>query len=277
MKRAYYTIAVVLAAMAFCVIWYAYRWQDVLRPATYISPYEVAEPADTLSVLFIGDSWAELHHRDGFDTVIHRMLEKELNEPLKVTAKGRGGATSKAIYRLMFQQTAGVDSAYCTEPLLRAGADYCVVIAGINDAARNLGPNNYCRNYELILRTLLDWHMKPVVIEVPDVDIYHLYSEKPFKDGLVDKVQAWLNNTKLYDVTDYRKQLKARLEQTGMMDSVVYVDRSQWNKDGFRDRRYLYLYDRIHLNVNGYQVLDSCIAACIARDRKRCLEAKTLE
>ena len=258
-------LGIVLIACCSMLLWYRYKWKTVWEETAYRVPYSVAlHDDDTLRVLMIGDSWAEMHHGGGCDTMLATMLCQQLDIPVKVLSQGRGGALSRQVYNLMFKASSFGDSIYCMENMLKQGADYCVVIAGINDAAANLGPTFYVRHYNLILRTLFVWHMRPVVIEIPDVDIYDVYSRKDRKNLLLDCLRAWMTGAEPYDVRVYREALRERSLQ--MKDSIVYVACDQWNKAGFRDSRGMYLTDKVHLNHRGYQQLDSCIAVFIARD-----------
>ena len=259
----------VAVAMMLCggtvLAWYRYQWRAIWEQTAFRRPYAVAaHDDDTLRVLMIGDSWAQMHQENGCDTMLSRMIHEQTGGPVKVASKGRGGAVSKAVYHLMYGETAAADSACCMEQMLKGGADYCIVIAGINDAVANLGPAFYVRHYDLILRTLQAWNMRPVVIEVPDVGIYDMYSRKDWKDLALDRLRAWMTGAAMYDVGLYRQALHNRLLQAG--DSIVYVPHEQWDGERGRDRSRLYLSDQIHLNRQGYHALDSCIAVCIARD-----------
>ena len=261
-------LCVLIVAGCAVWMWYGERWKDILTPAVAVAAYDVVHPPDdTLRVLMIGDSWAGMHHSGRCDTMLQAMLAQRVTRPVKMVANGRGGGKSKEIYHLMFRETTpATDSWACTEELLKLGADYCIVSAGINDAAGNLGPDVFCQNYLLIVRTLLAWHMRPVVIEMPDVDINGLYHDKPIRHRMVDRLRAWRTGADMYDVTKYRQELRRRLQADGLMDSVVYVPCASWNELGFRDERNLYIGDHVHLNHEGYRKLDSCLAVYISKD-----------
>ena len=44
---------------------------------------------------------------------------------------------------------------------------------------------------------------------------------------------------------------------------VIVIRRAYWNPNGYEGQKELYTSDRIHLNQNGYYVLDSCIVSQI--------------
>jgi hypothetical protein len=55
------------------------------------------------------------------------------------------------------------------------------------------------------------------------------------------------------------------LSDTRLQDSVLYITTQQWNPGGSVDTT-MFLVDRLHLNLNGYHKLDSCIATEIIND-----------
>ena len=75
-------------------------------------------------------------------------------------------------------------------------------------------------------------------------------------------------NTGLYGVGDYRNILKDSLFSTHLMDSVIYISAASWNPDGWKDKRDIYTDDHFHLNLAGYELLDSTFAVEIVKDYK---------
>ena len=67
---------------------------------------------------------------------------------------------------------------------------------------------------------------------------------------------------------DYQEALKKMLVNTHLQDSVIYISAKQWNPKGSLDTT-MFLVDRLHLNLNGYHRLDSCIATEIIKDYTR--------
>jgi len=245
-----------------------YRWKDILAPVTFMAPYALeTHHADTLQVLMIGDSWAGMHH--DFDTVLYHDLANILTMPVRVKSMGRGGAKSKEIYYLMCDRTASpsdLSGGYGIQKLLKQGADYCVVMAGINDAAANLGIDYYCRNLQAVVDFLIHLKIKPVIMEMPFVDIRGLYRGKPLHDKLVDWFRSLMTQCRMYDVEPYSQAMLAKFQEMERNNEVVIVRKNLWNEKGCRDERGLYLQDRIHLNSHGYTLLDSCLAVAISED-----------
>lgn len=150
--------------------------------------------------------------------------------------------------------------------IIRSGADYCVVFAGINDAAANLETKQYCYHYMLILDFLLDIGIRPVVVEIPDVDIWHLYSGKKIKDFIADFSRSVMTGCKMYDMSSYRESLYETLKENHYLDSVLYIFSTLWHNKDLTINPVLFLPDRIHLNKEGYKKLDERIADAIKED-----------
>ena len=241
---------------------YYYRWKHLWTLEDRLPTYQVKESsADSLRVLMIGDSWAGIHHESGMDSYLQSQLQSKLKKRIVVESKGKGGEKTKGIYRLIFES-----NTYGTRPLFSEGADYCVVFAGINDAAANLGVRQYCYYYRLILDFLLVNHIRPVVVEIPNVNIWQIYGSKPIKDLLSDFVKSKMTNCKMYQIGEYREALHQMLQNESFMEKVIYIPMDKWNRYGPEIEKSLFMEDQIHLNRKGYEKLDSCIAQTIARD-----------
>lgn len=250
----------VLLVIGCLYIYYFAKWKHLWALDARQPVYEVSTDRDNaLRVLLIGDSWAGMHTERGMDSYLQQQLAALTGDRVEVRSKGKGGEKTKGIYRLMFQ-TEG----YGTKPLLMEGADYCVVFAGINDAAANLGVRQYCYYYRLILDFLLTNHIRPVVVEIPDVNIWRVYGSKPLKDHLSDYVKSRMTNCRMYNFQEYREGLYEMLKEEHLMEKVIYVRMDLWNKKSPAIDRALFLDDEIHLNREGYERLDACIARAIA-------------
>lgn len=242
--------------------YYYNRWKrlwSVTAPAHFYSVPHVDD--DTLRVIMIGDSWAGIHSELQMDSFLSSKIEQKIQRPVSMMSKGKGGEKSKGIYQLMFQT-----GDYGTKQLLIKGADYCIILAGINDAAANLGTRQYCSHYHMILDFLLANHIRPVIVEIPDVNIWTIYGCKPKKDLLVDFVRSIMTGCKMYNYHEYREELYAMLQKERLMDRVVYVSMYGWNGEDDKLNPILSMSDRIHLNRMGYEKLDVSIATAIARN-----------
>ena len=246
-------------------LYYYHRWKVLWELEEPRSVYSVSHnDNDTLRVIMIGDSWAEIHSELQMDSILQQNLSQLASRPVEVISKGKGGMRSRGIYDLMFK-TEG----YGTKPLVDLGADYCIISAGINDASANLGTHQYCYYMKLIIQLLLANGIRPVIIEAPDVNIWKLFGERPYKSIIVDFVRSLMTGCRMYHYTEYREALKDMIISERLMDSVVYVSMNGWNGEGTALNLDLFLDDQLHLNRKGYELLDSCIASAIAEDFRR--------
>lgn len=262
----------VMIFLLFCLLalgitygYYYNRWKRLWVVANPLPHYSIPHiQSDTLKVLMIGDSWAGIHTELQMDAFLRSKLEQKILRPVSVVSKGKGGEKSRGIYRLLFQ-TEG----YGTKNFVLEGVDYCIISAGINDAAANLGTKQFCAYYRMILDFLLDNSIRPVIIEIPDVDIWNIYGDKPKKDLLIDYVRSTMTCCGMYNYHEYREALYSMLIKESLMDKVVYVSMKGWNGDGVKLNPLLFMPDKIHLNSAGYEKLDACIAIAIARDLQK--------
>ena len=262
----------VMLVLFFCLLfigvtygYYYSRWKRLWAVSNPMPHYFVSHiQDDALRVVMIGDSWAGIHSELQMDTFLCSKLEQKILRPVSVVSKGKGGEKSRGIYQLMFQT-----DGYGTRNLFNAGADYCIISAGINDAAANLGTKQFCAHYRMILDFLLANSIRPVVIEIPDVDIWNIYGDKPKKDLLIDYVRSTMTCSGMYNYHEYREALYSMLIEEHLMERVIYVPMKGWNGNGVKLNPSLFMADKIHLNRSGYEKLDACIATAIAHDLQK--------
>lgn len=223
---------------------------------------------DTLRIAFIGDSWADYHTLLSGDTIIVNAGKRIYDKPVKAMTRGKKGALSKEIYYFMYSDMTVEHSNEpdrCTQPLIEAHPDYCVVFAGINDVTYLRPLSYYAENMRLIIRLLLHNKIRPVVMEIPIVEFTEPMGRKIFRERVFFRVRAVLMGTDNNQGADYQNALKDMLAKTKLQDSVLYISAKQWNPAGATDTT-MFLTDRLHLNLNGYHRLDSCIISKIIRD-----------
>ena len=127
--------------------YYYIRWRHLWRQCSSIPIYDIElHHEDSLRILIIGDSWAEMHSELQLDTFLCSRLKTKIKCPVSVVSKGRGGEKSRGIYELMFE-----DGGYGTKLFFKSGVDYCIIFAGINDAAANRGTKQFTHHYKSIL------------------------------------------------------------------------------------------------------------------------------
>ena len=258
-----------LIACLICVLlsfilyqYYQYRWSHLWAFENEREPYQVARhEGDTIRIAMIGDSWAAMRSRD-IDNALQSKLNNKTKRPVEMVSKGKGGEKSRGIYQLLFEE----NNKDGTKTIIASGLDYCIISAGINDAAANLGPHQYSHHMRLILNLLLSNNICPILIEIPDVNIWHVYKDKPLKDLASDYIRSFMSHCNMYQIKEYRDSLQAMLEKESHSDSVIYIRLSEWNGNCTTINKMLFLPDQIHLNENGYELLDSCIVNAIEAD-----------
>ena len=222
--------------------------QDRIRDTiTHIS-------SDTLKIAFIGDSWAAYHLN--YDKKLESILYDK-GHLAHVVSIGYVGAKSREIYQRLYSTT---------KPVLLDHPDYCIVSVGINDAVAKMGKDYYVHHYMLILQQLLDLDIKPVVLEMPEVNYRAIANREPWTMRMRHILSSLLTGSELYGFDSYKTALVIAIKKADMQNRILYISTGMWNLNGFRDHRRLYLSDETHLNAKGYEVLDSCIASEIHKD-----------
>lgn len=260
--RRVYIVCFICVVILFSFYEYCqYRWRNLWVFENERTPYPVmCHEDDTIRVAMIGDSWAEMHASNQMDSILQLKISNQTGQPVKMMSKGKGGEKSRGIYQLLFDE----NNQYGTKEIIASGLDYCVISAGINDASANLGPRLYCYHMRLIINFLLFNKIRPVLIEVPDVNIRKVHGCKPLKDLASDYLRSIMTHCKMYQMAEYRDSLRVMLITDNLMDSVTYIHADEWNGNDTAINQELFLNDQIHLNKKGYELLDSCIANAIA-------------
>ena len=129
-----------------------------------------------------------------------------------------------------------------------------------------MGKDYYVHHYMLILQQLLDLRIKPVVLEMPEVNYRAIAGREPWTMRLRHALSTLMTGSELYGFDSYKTGLIKAIKKANLQKRVVYISADTWNPDGYRDSRELYMPDETHLNSMGYGVLDSCIVAAILKD-----------
>lgn len=242
-----------------------YAWAEE-KNTTHI--HNTSSANDTLSIIMIGDSWAAYHHAN--DTILASMLQEKLQKPVRIYSSGIVGAKTKAIY----EQLCDTISPKGTRDLFDREPKYCIISAGINDAVAKMGTKYYCHHYRLIIRFLISAGIKPIVLDMPDVDYLIVYKRESITANIRHRISSWFTKAPMWNFDNYRNDLQLMFDKEGIKRQIIYVPSKEWNPRGFNDPHCLYLEDHIHLNTNGYYLLDSCIASYICRDLSSILDSQ---
>ncbi len=74
--------------------------------------------------------------------------------------------------------------------------------------------------------------------------------------------------SKMDCIQDYREAYTELINEQGWKEKVVTISSEDWNPEGYLDARGLYDGGLMHLNTQGYFVLDSCISQKIIQNIK---------
>lgn len=259
-KRTYIGFIAFLLIIA-SIVYYVLLLFDYYSPAkeTNTKHNIILENTDTLVVIFIGDSWASYH--SPYDQHLKTCIESKANRPTKVISKGIVGAKSKTIYTKMHDYSlSGIKA------LIDISPDYAIISAGINDAVAKMGTGNYCHHYNLIIKELLSAGIKPIIIDMPQVDYKAVYQRESIIAKIRHRISSWYTGAPLWTFDNYREALKSLISQDEIKKRLIYIPASKWNPKGYMDSRIIYKEDHVHLNEKGYFLLDSCITIHIYHD-----------
>lgn len=244
----------------FCIIHIGYILAEYYSFADEIVTQKPTKThkGDSLIVIFIGDSWASYHFQ--YDHHLKTCIDTNVKKPTKVISKGTVGAKTKTIYKDMH-----TDSPSGTKELIELQPDYAIVSAGINDAVAKMGTDNYCHHYNLIIKELLSTGIKPIIIDMPQVDYRAVYQRESMIAKIRHHISSWITGAPLWTFDNYRLALQSLIRHE-INKQLIYIPASEWNPEGYADSRMLYKEDHIHLNEKGYFLLDSCITSKIYHD-----------
>ena len=232
-----------------------YTFNPCYRPADKQTGLSVLHNNDdTIRVAYIGDSWAYFHIDK--KCVIDSMIHVRVGKPVLIRYAGVGGLISKEIYNSIFKNKD-------IRSVIEWGPDFCFVSAGINDSNRKTGSDNYKENMRLLISLLLDNHITPVILEIPYYDIDYIFWKMPLVSMLRSIRSMLWTQSPINCIDSYSIAYNDLVEEQQWQDDVITIRRSYWNPNGYEGQKELYSSDRMHLNQDGYFVLDSCIASQI--------------
>ena len=230
---------------------------------------------DTLRIAMIGDSWAEYHKRDDCDTLFEQYGKRLTSKPIKCMSRGKGGAKSKEVYYNMFRSQTQ-EYSICSQPLLEEHPDYCVIMVGINDTWKKRPISYFTGNYRLIIRLLLANKIRPVVMEIPDFEMGEWLNTHRKRKRQLYRLYSYFTGVVEDDITPFRDGLRKMLKDTGLGDSVLFIPADHWIPQNHQYSEEIYQPDHVHINYQGYHILDSCIASEIMNDYQKRKELSPL-
>ncbi len=238
------------------VLYYSYI--PYYKPAKEHGVFTIVsrEKDDTIRVAYIGDSWAAMHEYQPY--ILKSLLTKATGKSVVVRSAGIGGLTSKEIYDSLFYDVKLKD-------IIEWGPDFCFISAGINDTHKKMGRGFFKEDMRLIISLFQKYNIIPIILEIPRYDIYFSFKRMILANKLrAIRSMLWTHSF-LDCIDDYVAAYNELLDEQHWHNQVITIRKIQWNPDGYKDKRGLYLEDRMHLNKKGYYYLDSCIASEIAK------------
>lgn len=253
MRKSIVVVLVLLALIVAVVCYYSYN--PCYRPAEMQTGLCVLHHNDdTIRIAYIGDSWAYNHKN--VKCIIDSIIHSQTGKPIQIRTAGVGGLTSKEIYNAIFSNSE-------FKSVIEWGPDFCFVSAGINDSNIKNGSNNYKENMRLLISSLLDNHITPVIMEIPYYDIYYTFWKRS-PHSMFRCIRSMLGTQSSINCIDsYSNSFDDLITEQHWQDVVITIKRTYWNPYGYEGQKELYTSDRMHLNQDGYLILDSCIASHI--------------
>lgn len=171
-----------------------------------------------LTIGIIGDSWVSSGRK--MDSLLQKkLLDKGIIS--RVVSSGNPGAKSKLIYQNLFYDNNKLNS---SKFIIEECPEYCVVIAGVNDAASQVGSGFYSYHMIMIIKTLLHYNTKPVIVELPEFGIEEATNEMNFikknRNILYSKIT---NSGELDNIKTYRKNFQKQLAEQNLLDSIIFI------------------------------------------------------
>ncbi|PIF44173.1 GDSL-like lipase/acylhydrolase family protein [Chryseobacterium sp. 52] len=246
-KKIVLSIALLTGLFCFVYFWdkYSYAGEE-----NYFS--SDAQPEKGLQIGIIGDSWVV---RQNLDSLLgKKLLDKGVSA--KIYSSGNPGAKTKKIYENLFINEG---EEFSSRKVIDKKPDYCIVIAGVNDAATHVGPDFYSHHMMMIIKTLLHYNIKPVIVSLPEFGVEEDFKRKNIISGLSNRgAELFLNGGAEFKIQEYRKALLKDIKQDGLDQKVIVLNFDEVSPD-YDQYRDLYA-DPLHLNKNGYQKFSEFLA-----------------
>ncbi|MEO7044803.1 MAG: SGNH/GDSL hydrolase family protein [Ferruginibacter sp.] len=228
--------------------------------------YPINKKKDSLLTIgIIGDSW-----------VTHKKLDKILHDDLlkngfknRIISAGQSGAKSKAIYHNLFKDPVEKNS---SKFIIENQPDFCIVIAGVNDAVGQMGSRYYAHHLTNIIKTLCHYNIQPAIVSLPNVGIKEMMHKMNLFKQFRNLISAVFNNGAVVDnIQSYRKKFYDTLVQENLKNRIIFIDYDQ-ACEGFSEKSDLY-YNPIHLSPKGNEKLGRSIADILTKEIKKGIHA----
>ena len=254
-RRAIYAIFILISLLISAL--YLYNRFSIAHE-NLRSPIIETNNDTSLTIGIIGDSWVAAGN---FDAFIKNSLRKNGHRS-SVYSSGLGGAKTKQVYMNLF---APERDFFSTAFIKQKQVKYCIVSCGVNDSFGQFGKRFYSKNMCLIIKELLKYNIKPIIIELPEYGVNELYNNLHIVNKIKTHIYAFFTSEDGIDnIKEYRDALNEELRKQLLHDKIVFVDFDAICSD-YSKCKNLYT-DHLHLTDEGYSKLADEIAAGICTD-----------
>ena len=246
-------ISIVLLAGVFCFVYFWNKYSYAGEKDYFSSR---TNPENGLQIGIIGDSWVV---RQNLDSLLQKkLLDRGIQS--EIYSSGNPGAKTKKIYENLFEDDT---EEFSSKKVIEKKPDYCIVIAGVNDAATHVGPGFYTHHMVMIIKTLLHYNIRPVIVSLPEFGVEEDFNNKNIISSLSNRgAELVLNEGNQFKIPEYRNALSEELKNDGLDKKVIMLNFDEVSSDYDKDRN-LYA-DPLHLNKQGYQKFSEFLANGIA-------------
>lgn len=254
-KRAIYIIFILISLLL--SVLYLYNRFSIAHE-NLKSPILEPNNDTTLTIGIIGDSWVAAGNMDAF---IKNSLRQNGKRCI-IYSTGLGGAKTKQVYMNLFAP----DRDFFSSAFIKLKqVKYCIVCCGVNDSFGQFGKRFYSKNMCLIIKELLKYNIKPVIVELPEYGVNELYDKLHIVNKIKTNIYAFFTSDNGMDnVKEYREALAEELKKQILNDKIVFVDFDAVCSD-YSKCKHLYT-DHLHLTDEGYSKLADEIANGICTD-----------
>ena len=239
------------------ILLYFYNRFSIATENTQSNTLEPINNAE-LTIGIIGDSWVA----GGAMEEPLRKSFKKIHLDATVVSSGMGGAKTKQVYRKLF---AGEKDVFSSQFIKKMQVKYCVISCGVNDSFGQFGKRFYAKHMCMIVKELLKYNIKPVIIELPEYGVLELQERLHIVNKIKNQLYAYFTSDSGIDnIQEYRAALNEELRKQLLRDKVLFVDYDNICKD-YSDCNELYT-DHLHLTYAAYEKLCDEIASVIDFD-----------
>lgn len=259
-----------IGAAVLVILFSAWYLLDRFSNSRKLPYFTVASDKDsTLTIGIIGDSWVA---EEKLDSILHYgLLQNKITN--NIISSGHPGAKSKIIYQNLFGLN---EMSHSSKFILEKRPEYCIVIAGVNDAAGQVGSDYYSYHVSQIVETLLHYKIKPILVSLPEFGIEETTEEMDLVSKTRNEISAYFNNDGVIDnIRIYRNALNKALETSHLSDSVLVVDFDNICKE-YGSNKELYI-NPAHLSISGNLRLGNLILEILKSDISHYATASSLQ